>query len=209
MQYTVVPVTPFQQNCSVLWCPDSREAAIVDPGGDLDRIARAVDKLGVTPKTILLTHGHVDHVAGADELRRRMGIPIVGPHLDDAFWLQSLASQSAMFGFSAAEAFEPDTWLDEGDSISVGGAALDVLHCPGHTPGHVVFVQKTAKFAIVGDVLFQGSIGRTDFPRGSYADLIRSIKTKLLPLGDDVVIVPGHGPGSTIGTERRSNPFLT
>lgn len=208
MPHTIVPVTPLYQNCVVLSCPDTARAAVVDPGGDLDRIERTIERMGVTPERILLTHGHIDHVAGADELRGRLGVPIEGPHRDDGFWIRTLASQAGIFGFPPTRAFEPDRWLDDGDTVTVGARRFDVLLCPGHTPGHVVFVDRAARLALVGDVLFQGSIGRTDFPKGDHGALIDSIRTKLLPLGDDITFIPGHGPTSTFGIERRENPFL-
>lgn len=205
---SIVPVTPFMQNCSVLVCQRTGAAAAVDPGGDLDRVEKAVAELGGTPEKILLTHGHMDHCAGADELRRRWGVPIEGPHRDDAFWIDKLPEWCQMANFPMVQAFEPDRWLEDGDTVTVGDNTLEVLHCPGHTPGHVVFYDRAQHIAFVGDVLFQGSIGRTDFPRGDYDTLVASIREKLWPLGDDVTFVPGHGPTSTFGAERRSNPFV-
>jgi Zn-dependent hydrolases, including glyoxylases len=209
MQTIIVPVTPFQQNCTVLWCPETMKGAAVDPGGEIDRIQRAAESKGVTLEKILVTHGHIDHAGGVADLADRLGLPIEGPHREDAFWIEGMPKQSQMFGFPPVRSFTPDRWLDEGDTVTVGNLTLDVHHCPGHTPGHVVFVHKPSKLAIVGDVLFQGSIGRTDFPRGNHGDLITAIKTKLFPLGDDVTFIPGHGPTSTIGEERLYNPFLT
>ena len=209
MQTIIVPVTPFQQNCTVLWCPETMKGAAVDPGGEIDRIQRAAESKGVTLEKILVTHGHIDHAGGVADLADRLGLPIEGPHREDAFWIEGMPKQSRMFGFPPVRSFTPDRWLDEGDTVTVGNLTLDVHHCPGHTPGHVVFVHKPSKLAIVGDVLFQGSIGRTDFPRGNHGDLITAIKTKLFPLGDDVTFIPGHGPTSTIGEERLYNPFLT
>lgn len=204
----IIPVTQFQQNCSLIWCEATREAAVVDPGGDLPRIIDAVEQQGVTLRQILLTHAHIDHAGGTAELARERGLPIIGPQLEDKFWIDSLPAQSQMFGFPSAESFAPDRWLNDGDEVNVGDQTLEVLHCPGHTPGHVVFFSRAARLAIVGDVLFQGSIGRTDFPRGNHAQLIASIQEKLWPLGDDVAFIPGHGPMSTFGQERRTNPFV-
>ncbi|HUB45694.1 MAG TPA: MBL fold metallo-hydrolase [Acetobacteraceae bacterium] len=211
----IVPVTPFQQNCAILWDEASRHGFVVDPGGEADRILDAIDQAGVTVERILLTHGHLDHAGGAAELaetlRRRAGdpaaIPIEGPDERDAFLLSGIAEQARAYGF-AARNVTPDRWLHEGDTVALGEHRFDVLHCPGHTPGHIVFVNRAARFALLGDVLFQGSVGRTDFPYGDHAALIESIVAKLLPLGDDMQFLCGHGPGSTIGAERRSNPFL-
>lgn len=208
MKYTVIPVTPYQQNCSLVWCEQTRQAALIDPGGDIDRLMAAVDKHGLTLTKLILTHGHLDHVGAAGILAERLGLPIEGPNRDDAFLLDALPEQSAMFGFPHTEPFAPSRWLNQGDRVEVGAVVLDVIHCPGHTPGHIVLVDPTARLAFVGDVLFQGSIGRTDFPRGNHADLIRSIKTRLWPLGDDITFVPGHGPLSSFGEERRSNPYV-
>jgi glyoxylase-like metal-dependent hydrolase (beta-lactamase superfamily II) len=205
----IVPVTPFQQNCSILVDEASGKAAVVDPGGDLERIEEALARTGATLEKILLTHGHLDHCSGAAELRRRTGVPIEGPQREDKFWIDQLPRAAAGYGFPPAEAFEPDRWLEDGDTVTVGGATLDVRHCPGHTPGHVVFFSAPERLAIVGDVLFAGSIGRTDFPRGNHAELIRSITQKLWPLGEDVTFIPGHGPVSTFGEERESNPFVS
>ncbi|RKP44353.1 MBL fold metallo-hydrolase [Trinickia fusca] len=209
MKAFIIPVTPFQQNCSLLICEATRRAAITDPGGDLELIERAVANESVTVEKILLTHGHIDHCAGAKTLAERYGVPIEGPHRDERFWIDQLPTQSTRFGFPPAQAFEPDRWLEDGDTVQFGEETLDVYHCPGHTPGHVVFVSTRHRLAIVGDVLFAGSIGRTDFPRGNHADLIRSIREKLWPLGDDITFVPGHGPTSTFGEERRTNPYVS
>jgi len=208
MQLQVVPVTPFQQNCSVLWCDRTREAAVVDPGGDLDQVLDVVRAEELTLKKILLTHAHIDHAGATAELAAKFNLPIVGPHVGDKFWIDQLPEQSKMFGFGEVQSFEPTRWLQQGDKVHVGDVELEVRHCPGHTPGHVIFYYPPGKFAIVGDVLFQGSIGRTDFPGGDYATLIRSIRENLFPLGDDVRFLPGHGPMSTFGEERRSNPFV-
>ena len=207
LKVLLVPVTPFEQNCSILICEETSKAAIVDPGGDLPRILDALSKANVVPEKILLTHGHIDHCAGAPALAKELNIPIEGPHEDERFWLEQLPMQSQRFGFPSAESFEPNRWLIDGDRVTVGHVQLDVKHCPGHTPGHVVFYSAKDGLAVVGDVLFAGSIGRTDFPRGNHADLIRAIKEKLFPLGDDVVFIPGHGPTSTFGQERKTNPL--
>ncbi len=207
MRYAIIPVTPFQQNCTLFWCEKSQHAAIIDPGGDIPKIMSELNHYGLTPERILLTHGHIDHAAGASELAEKLRIPIDGPHSDDAFWLDSMAQQASMFGFNEGSICQPDRWLQEGDEVSFGEQRLEVLHCPGHTPGHLVFYHAGQRLAQVGDVLFKGSIGRTDFPKGDYDTLIRSIREKLFPLGDDVRFIPGHGPMSTFGEERRSNPF--
>jgi glyoxylase-like metal-dependent hydrolase (beta-lactamase superfamily II) len=208
LKFKIVPVTPFQQNCTVLWCDETAEAAIVDPGGDLEQILAAIRAAGADPVKILLTHGHMDHVGGTAELAERLALPIEGPHRDDDFLLRSLPQQARMFGVAQAPSFATGRWLEGGDRVQVGAVELEVIHCPGHTPGHVVFFDKESRLAQVGDVLFQGSIGRTDFPRGNHRDLLRSIRTRLFPLGDDVRFIPGHGPMSTFGAERRSNPFV-
>lgn len=208
MQFRVIPVTPYEQNCSLVWCEATGRAALVDPGGDVDLLLAEVKQAGVTLDKLLLTHAHLDHVGGALELSRRLGLPILGPQEDDAFWLDALPDQARMFGFPPAEAFRPDQWLHDGDVVELGELRLQVIHCPGHTPGHVVFFEPASRHAFVGDVLFQGSIGRTDFPRGNHRDLIHAIRHKLFPLGDDVAFVPGHGPMSSFGRERRSNPYV-
>ncbi len=208
MPYQIIPVTPYAQNCSLVWCERTGAAALIDPGGDVDRLLAAIDQAGVRLEKLLLTHGHLDHVGGALELARGLGLPILGPHPADAFWLDALPRQAEMFGFPPAAAFAPDRWLEHGDHVELGETRLDVLHCPGHTPGHVVFFDAAARLAFVGDVLFRDSIGRTDFPRGNHADLIAAIRDRLFPLGDDVAFVPGHGPISTFGRERRLNPFV-
>jgi glyoxylase-like metal-dependent hydrolase (beta-lactamase superfamily II) len=208
MDYRIIPVTAFTQNATLLWCTETMKGAIVDPGGDLDTLLTAAARHGITLEKILLTHGHVDHAGGTAELARRLSIPIEGPQREENFWIAQLPQQCQMFGFPPCEAFTPDRWLEDGDSVRVGKLTLDVLFTPGHTPGHVCFFHEPSRLAIVGDVLFAGSIGRTDFPRGDYDTLIRSIRTKLWPLGDDVEFIPGHGPMSTFGAERRSNPFV-
>jgi len=204
----VVPVTPFQQNCSIVRCRQTGRGAIVDPGGEIARILALAQRHDVKVLKILLTHAHVDHAGQTAALQDALGVPIEGPHVDDQFWIDSLPEAALQFGLEPARTFTPDRWLAQGDVVTVGEAALEVRHCPGHTPGHVVFVTVESKLALVGDVLFHGSIGRTDFPRGDYATLIRSIRTQLLTLPDDVRFIPGHGPSSTIGAEKRSNPFL-
>lgn len=208
MKFIVIPVTPFQQNCTLLWCEQTLAATLIDPGGDAQRLLAAVAQRGLKLVSLLATHGHVDHVGAAKELATRLGIPIEGPHQADAYWLADLPQQSAMYGFPPAAAFTPDRWLKHGDRVTVGEETLEVLHCPGHTPGHVVFFHAGKKVAFVGDVLFQGSIGRTDFPGGDLETLLSSIRERLWPLGDDVAFIPGHGPDSTFGAERRSNPYV-
>ncbi len=204
----VVPVTPYQQNCSIIQCGATGLAAIVDPGGDIDRIEMAVKMMNADVEKILLTHGHLDHCAAADVLRKKLSVPMEGPEERDRFWIDKLPEWCRMAGFPHTEPFTPDRWLNDGDKVTVGEQTLDVIHCPGHTPGHVVFFDKTDRLALVGDVLFAGSIGRTDFPMGNHEQLIHSIRDKLFPMGDDIRFVPGHGPGSTFGQERVSNPFV-
>ncbi len=208
IQCTIVPVTPYQQNCSVIKCEATGKAAIVDPGGDVERILDAVAKMNATVEKIILTHAHLDHCAASDVIRQQLKVPIEGPQLEDEFWLEKLPEWCQMSGFPHADAFLPDRWLEQGDTVMVGEQELQVIHCPGHTPGHVVFLYRPQKVAWVGDVLFQGSIGRTDFPRGNHEQLISSIRDKLFPLGDDITFIPGHGPTSTFGQERQANPFV-
>ncbi|MGE0240498.1 MAG: MBL fold metallo-hydrolase [Parvibaculaceae bacterium] len=203
----IIPVTPFQQNCSLIWNEDTRIGAVVDPGGDVDLIRKAIDQTQVAVEKILLTHGHIDHAGGAAELRDKLKVPIEGPHTEDEFLLAGLAESGAQYGY-AARAVTSDRWLKEGDEVTVGALDFAVLECPGHTPGSVVLFNDANRFCFMGDVLFQGSVGRTDFPYGDHATLLASIRDKLLPLGDDVAFLPGHGPASTIGEERRGNPFL-
>lgn len=207
MRVAILPVTPLQQNCSLLWCTKTMKGAFVDPGGDLDMLKQALEKSGATLEKILVTHGHLDHCGLAGELAKEMGVPLEGPHEEDRFWIEQLDDDGARFGMEA-HSFEPDRWLTNGDMVTVGELELDVYHCPGHTPGHVIFHHAPSRFAIVGDVLFQGSVGRTDFPRGDFDQLVGSITSRLWPLGDDVTFVPGHGPTSTFGQERRTNPFV-
>ncbi|WP_407279127.1 MBL fold metallo-hydrolase [Aromatoleum evansii] len=208
IQLRIVPVTPFEQNCSIVWCDKTMRGAVVDPGGDLERIRAMADKLGVTIEKLLITHGHIDHAGGTAKLARELGVPVEGPQEEDRFWIAGMPQQSKMFGFPDVESFEPDRWLHDGDTVTVGEETLRVIHTPGHTPGHVVFFHADARLAIVGDVLFAGSIGRTDFPKGDHATLIHSIREKLFPLGDDITFVPGHGPTSTFGDERKNNPYV-
>lgn len=207
MDYLILPVTPLVQNCTILWDPATRQAAVVDPGGDVDAILDAIEANNLKVEKLLLTHGHIDHVGGTAALAARLNVPVEGPQRADAFWLGQLTEQCRMFGFPSTPAFTPDRWLENGDTVTVGGLTLDVLHTPGHTPGHVCFIDKPARLAIVGDVLFAGSVGRTDFPLGSATALIHSIREKLFPLGDDYTFLPGHGPTSTFGEERRNNPY--
>jgi len=209
IQAVIVPVTGFQQNCTVIWCSETKKGAVIDPGGDLDRILDAAKQNGATIEKVLITHGHIDHAGSAAELAEQLDVPIEGPQRDDSFWIDMLQEQGEKYGVPDARSFQPTRWLEHGDSISFGNVKMDVLHCPGHTPGHVVFHHAGAKLAIVGDVLFQGSIGRTDFPRGNHADLIHAITTRLWPLGGDTAFVPGHGEMSSFSAERESNPFVS
>lgn len=208
MKLVVVPVTPFQQNCCVLVCEETGRAAVTDPGGDLEKIDAALDSTGASLEKVFLTHGHIDHCGQSSEFAKRHGVAIEGPHREDKFWIDQLPEQGKRFGFEHLDAFEPDRWLVEGDTVRFGNIKMNVWHCPGHTPGHVVFHQPEIGLAIVGDVLFRGAIGRTDFPRGDTRALIDSIRTKLWPLGSDTQFVPGHGPMSTFGQEREDNAFV-
>jgi hydroxyacylglutathione hydrolase len=208
LRYLTVPVTAFQQNCSIVWCDETQDAAVIDPGGDLPQLLAAVAKLGVKLSAIWLTHAHIDHAGGTGTLAREHQLPIIGPHPGDQYWIDGLPQQSQMFGFPKAEMFSPTRWLQDGDTIQLGHSLVSVRHCPGHTPGHVVFHSAQAKRCFVGDVLFAGSIGRTDFPGGDHDTLIHSITQRLWPMGDDTVFIPGHGPESNFGRERRSNPYV-
>jgi glyoxylase-like metal-dependent hydrolase (beta-lactamase superfamily II) len=203
-----LPVTPFEQNCSLIWCGRTRAAALIDPGGDLPRLRAAVAERGLDLQAIWLTHAHIDHAGGAGQLARETGLPIVGPQRGDQFWIDALAQQAQMFRFAPAEPFAPSRWLEDGDTLNLGDLTLEVRHCPGHTPGHVVFHERDSGVAFVGDVLFAGSIGRTDLPGGDHEQLVASIRDRLWPMGDATVFVPGHGPESRFGVERRSNPFV-
>ena len=208
LQYKIIPVTAFEQNCSLIWCDQTMDAAVVDPGGDLPKIQAQVKELGLKLKKIILTHAHIDHAGGTADLAEKLEIQIVGPHEGDQFWITALPQQSQMFGFPSVRSFTPDKWLGQGDTVDIGKETLKVFHCPGHTPGHVVFYHEASKLLAVGDVLFNGSIGRTDFPKGDYDTLVNSIRTHLWSLPDDVRFIPGHGPMSTIGHEKATNPFV-
>lgn len=208
LRYQILPVTPFQQNCSLVWCDATNKAALIDPGGEIDRLVATAESRGLALEQLWLTHAHIDHAGGTGELAERLGLPIVGPHPGDQFWIDGLPQQSAMFGFPPARAFAPTRWLADGDTVTLGEETLTVRHCPGHTPGHVVFHSASAQRAFVGDVLFAGSIGRTDFPGGSHPQLIDSIVQRLWPMGDETVFIPGHGPESSFGRERQSNPYV-
>ena len=208
LRYETIPVTPFAQNCSLVWCDRTMDGALIDPGGDIDRLRAQAKARGVTLKALWLTHAHIDHAGGTGQLAREDQLPIIGPHPGDQYWIDGLPQQSQRFGFPPAEHFTPTRWLADGDTVTLGESTVQVRHCPGHTPGHVIFYSAEAKRAFVGDVLFAGSIGRTDFPGGDYDTLIQSITQRLWPLGDDTVFIPGHGPESTFGRERRSNPYV-
>jgi hydroxyacylglutathione hydrolase len=208
LQAAIIPVTPLQQNCCLIWCTQTMRGAFTDPGGDLPLLMGAAAKQGVTIEKLLVTHGHLDHCGQTGILAKQLGVPIEGPHEDDRFWISQLDDDGRKWGMDA-KSFEPDRWLKDGDTVTVGNLTLDVIHCPGHTPGHIVFYHAPSHFAVVGDVLFQGSIGRTDFPRGNHQDLIDSITKKLWPLGNETAFVPGHGPMSTFGHERKTNAFVS
>lgn len=209
LHIAILPVTPFQQNCTLIWDPATMKGALVDAGGEPKRLLEAAQGQGVTLEKLLVTHGHLDHAGAVADIAEKLKLPIEGPQREDAFWIENMPQSARQYGFPPTRSFTPDRWLENGDTVSLGNLTLDVVHCPGHTPGHVVFVHKPSRAALVGDVLFQGSIGRTDFPRGNHEDLIRSIRERLFPLGDDITFVPGHGPLSTFGQERRSNPFVS
>ena len=207
MKVAIVPVTPFRQNACVIRDPETMVGALTDPGGDKDHLLGVAKEQGVTLEKILVTHGHIDHAGAVATIAEELGLPIEGPQKEETFWIDRLDEQGSRYGFDGARSFTPDRWLEDGDTVTVGGLTLEVRHCPGHTPGHVIFYNADAKVAIVGDVLFRGSVGRTDFPRGNHHQLITSIREKLWPLGDDVTFVPGHGDTSTFGNERMSNPY--
>jgi glyoxylase-like metal-dependent hydrolase (beta-lactamase superfamily II) len=209
IQALIAPVTPLQQNCTIVWCARTRQAAVIDPGGEIPRLLAAIADQQLTLTAIWITHAHVDHAGGAAALQAATGVPIIGPHPADQFWIDQIEEAGVRYGLPEARAFTPTRWLDDGDRVSLGETEFEVFHCPGHTPGHVIFFHRQAGFAQVGDVLFQGSIGRTDFPRGDHAQLIASITGKLWPLGDEVRFVPGHGPMSSFGAERRRNPYVS
>lgn len=207
LKAAIVPVTPFQQNCTLVFDEATKKGVVIDPGGDLERIEDAIRQIGMTVEEIILTHGHIDHAGAATDLKAKLGVKITGPHKADQFLLDGLAAQAASYGIPGLKNVTPDRWLDEGDTVTIAGVVFDVYHCPGHSPGSVVYANKDAGIAFVGDVIFQGSIGRTDFPYGDHDALINAIRTKLFPLGDDIVFVCGHGPAGTFGQERRANPF--
>ena len=209
LRYEVVPVTPFRQNCTLLWNEATRATAVVDPGGDLDRLMGKVAAHDLRLTKILITHGHLDNAGATAELAEALALPIEGPHVADKFWIERIPASAERYGFPPARAFEPDRWLEQGDKVEAAGETFEVFHCPGHTPGHVVFFHRPSRFALVGDVLFRGSVGRSDLPQGNHETLIRSIRERLFPLGDDVTFVSGHGPLSTFGWERKTNPYAS
>lgn len=208
LRFRIIPVTPYQQNCTVLICEKTNKAAILDPGGDIEVILEVIAEEKLKPEIILVTHGHLDHVGAVAELADRLSVPIEGPQFEDQFWLEAIPSQAEMFKFPLSDTFIPDRWLIDGNNVKVGEQQLQVIHCPGHTPGHIVFFHAASKLALVGDVLFKGSIGRTDLPKGDYDTLIHSINKKLWPLGKEVKFIPGHGPMSSFGAEMKSNPYV-
>lgn len=208
LQFKIIVVTPFQQNCTLFWCDETMKGAVVDPGGDMDKINQTIEDNGVTLEKVLITHGHLDHAGATKALAAHHNVPVEGPHVEDKFWIDSIPQQMQMFGFNEGDSFETNRYLQQGDTVSFGNVEMEVYFCPGHTPGHVIFFHPESKLAQVGDVIFKGSIGRTDFPRGDHGTLIHSIRNNLFPLGDDVRFIPGHGPMSTFGEERRSNPFV-
>jgi len=209
IELRILPVTPLQQNCSLLWDADTMEGVLIDPGGEAERLTGEAEKLGVTIKEMWLTHGHLDHAGGAKDIREATGAPIIGPHKEDQFWLDQIEASYEKYGMAGmGKDVTPDRYLEEGDVLKLGDVEFGVVHTPGHTPGHVVIYNQELKIAFVGDVLFRGSVGRTDFPRSNPAQLIESIKTKLWPLGNDMRFIPGHGPASTFGQERKDNPFV-
>ena len=209
IRYQIIPVTPFQQNCTVFWHEETKIGAIVDPGGDIELLDKFIEEQGLTIEKILVTHGHLDHVGSVAQMAKARNIPIIGPHIGDKFWIDGLPEAASQMNFPASEVFEPDQWLENGDVVEAAGVKFDVVHCPGHTPGHVVFIQQEDKVAMVGDVLFRGSIGRTDLPQGNYQELIDSITQRLWTQDLDITFIPGHGPTSTFGFEKQTNPFVS
>jgi glyoxylase-like metal-dependent hydrolase (beta-lactamase superfamily II) len=208
LHYATLPVTPFAQNCSIVWCDEAKKAAIIDPGGDLEKLLALVGTTGAELEQIWLTHAHIDHAGGTAELAARLKLPIIGPHVGDQYWIDLLPEQGAMFGFPPSQVFQPTRWLNDGDTVNLGAYTFSVRHCPGHTPGHVVFHSADLNRAFVGDVLFAGSIGRTDFPGGNHQQLLTSIAKRLWPFGNETIFIPGHGPESSFGHERATNPYV-
>jgi len=208
LNYITIPVTRYEQNCSIVWCDITHDAAVIDPGGSIDTLLSAVAVRNLRLSSILLTHGHIDHAGGVGELIKQKPVHVIGPQREDLFWLEKLAAESQLHGFPLAIGFEPDRWLNDSDVVNIGRSCLTVHHCPGHTPGHVVFHASEIHRVFVGDVLFVGSIGRTDLPRGDHGELVRSIRTKIWPMGDQTVFIPGHGPEGRVGQERLHNPFV-